>query len=115
MSAVRKPYLQGLAIIAGLTVALGVTGVAFAQSSSLLQKLGLQKKHTNADKLSASEVSNGLKEALAQGATQAINSLGRDDGFWKNDAVRILLPKSLKKAAKVARSTTLLKKVFGGS
>lgn len=103
MNAFRKRHLQRLAIIAGLAIALGVTGAAFAQSHSLLQKLGLQKEHSQADKLPASEVASGLKEALAKGTTQAINSLGRDNGFWKNDAVRILLPKSLKKAAKVAR------------
>lgn len=53
--------------------------------------------------LSDSDILKGLKEALAQGTTQAINSLGRADGFWGNALVRVPLPESLTKAEKTLR------------
>lgn len=53
--------------------------------------------------LPGSEVAAGLKEALAKGTTDAINSLGRPNGFWKNPAVRIPLPGELKQVASLAR------------
>lgn len=42
--------------------------------------------------LSDSEIVSGLREALAQGTTRAINQLGRTDGYWKDAGVRIPLP-----------------------
>lgn len=45
--------------------------------------------------LSNSEVAAGLKEALASGATKAVNQLGRTDGFWASRQYRIGLPPSL--------------------
>jgi Protein of unknown function (DUF4197) len=50
--------------------------------------------------LSNEETSSGLKEALTQGVGKAVASLGAADGFFGNDAVKIPLPKSLKKIAK---------------
>jgi hypothetical protein len=57
--------------------------------------------------LTDQEVLSGLREALAQGTTTAINSLGRTDGFWKNAAVRIPLPDTLTRAEGALRK-------FGG-
>lgn len=45
----------------------------------------------------------GLREALAQGTTRAINELGRSDGFWKNAAVRIPLPAPIDGVEKTLR------------
>ena len=50
--------------------------------------------------LSNADTSNGLKEALTQGVGKAVASLGAADGFFGNDAVKIPLPKSLKKIQK---------------
>jgi hypothetical protein len=50
--------------------------------------------------LSNEETSGGLKEALTQGVGKAVASLGASDGFFGNDAVKIPLPKSLKKIQK---------------
>ncbi len=43
------------------------------------------------------DVAKGLKEALAQGTQKAVTSLGRTDGYFGNQAVRILLPAQLQK------------------
>ena len=45
--------------------------------------------------LSNEEVVAALKEALAQGAESAITSLGRVDGYYGNNLVRIPLPEQL--------------------
>jgi hypothetical protein len=45
----------------------------------------------------AADYAKGLKEALAQGTQKAVTSLGRTDGYFGNEAVRILLPESLQK------------------
>lgn len=52
--------------------------------------------------LSNSELVAGLKEALASGATRAVNQLGRNDGFWGSQ-YRIGLPASLARYEATAR------------
>ncbi|MBX3686275.1 MAG: DUF4197 domain-containing protein [Rhodocyclaceae bacterium] len=54
--------------------------------------------------LTDSEASGGLKEALIQGAGNAVGSLGKKDGFLKNPKVRIPLPGALKTAEPVLRA-----------
>lgn len=53
--------------------------------------------------LSNTDASNGLKEALIQGAGKAVGKLGAVDGFLGNPQVKIPLPDSLKKAEKTMR------------
>lgn len=53
--------------------------------------------------LSQADASSGIKESLAQGVSAAITQLGRPDGFLKDQAVKILLPKNMQKAADLAR------------
>jgi len=50
-----------------------------------------------------SQIIAGLREALAQGTTRAVNELGRPDGFWKDATVRIPLPEPLAGAEKTLR------------
>jgi hypothetical protein len=58
--------------------------------------------------LSLGDISNkdavgGLKEALSQGATKAVASLGKQDGFLGNPKVKIPLPESLQKVESLMR------------
>jgi len=58
--------------------------------------------------VSLSDISNkdaagGLKQALSQGATKAVATLGKPDGFLGNPKVRIPLPDSLQKAEGMMR------------
>ena len=48
--------------------------------------------------LTQKDASAGLKAALERGAQAAVDLLGRTDGFWANDRVRIALPEWLDKA-----------------
>lgn len=43
------------------------------------------------------DISSGLKEALNNGISKQVTKLAATDGFYKNEAVKILLPDELKK------------------
>src|SRR2546422_4053116 len=47
---------------------------------------------------------NGLKEALTQGSHAAVARLGVENGFFRNDRVKIPLPPSLRRLEAVMRS-----------
>jgi hypothetical protein len=53
--------------------------------------------------LSADEIANGLKEALAKGTEKAVANLSKSDGFLKNLDVKIPLPGSLAEVEKGLR------------
>lgn len=82
---------------------------AYADWKSELNKAwnAVQQQPQAQAALADSDIVKGLKEALAQGTTRAVNTLGRSDGFWRNDAVRIALPANLQRAEKTLRK-------FGG-
>jgi hypothetical protein len=53
--------------------------------------------------LSNDKISGGLKEALAKSTGTAVASTGKPDGFFKNQAIKILLPNSLQTVGKGMR------------
>ncbi|MQP23578.1 DUF4197 family protein [Flavobacterium sp. LMO8] len=53
--------------------------------------------------LSQAEIGNGLKEALNNGITNQVSKLTATDGFFKNQAVKILLPEELQTVDKKLR------------
>jgi hypothetical protein len=55
--------------------------------------------------LTNADTSTGLRQALTQGANQAVSTLGKKDGFLLNKEVKIPLPPRLAKAEKVMRMT----------
>jgi len=54
--------------------------------------------------LSSDEIVAGLKEALSQGAQKSTDKLSAADGFFKDAAVKILLPPEAQKVEKTLRS-----------
>jgi hypothetical protein len=57
--------------------------------------------------LTNADASTGLRQALAQGANQAVSSLGKKDGFFLNKQVKIPLPPRIAKAEKYMRMAGL--------
>lgn len=53
------------------------------------------------------KVAAGLKEALDVGTANAVASTGKTDGFFKNEAIRILMPTQLRKLDKGLRAVGL--------
>ncbi|EAZ95947.1 hypothetical protein FBBAL38_00970 [Flavobacteria bacterium BAL38] len=53
------------------------------------------------------DISNGLKEALDKGIEKQVSKLTATDGFYKNEAVKILLPDELQKVDQKLRQMGL--------
>lgn len=59
---------------------------------------------SNKSSLSTEEIANGLKEALSVGANNASQKLSAADGFFKDAAIKVLMPEEAKKAEKKLRA-----------
>lgn len=55
--------------------------------------------------LSDLDISRGLREALTKGVRNAVDDLGRRNGFLDNSRVRIPLPRELRRTEKALRAT----------
>jgi len=64
---------------------------ASAQLGDLGKKLGLGSAALPNDKIAA-----GLKEALQVGTGNAVNLTGKKDGYFKNEAIKIVMPPKLR-------------------
>lgn len=58
---------------------------------------------TGTSGLTTNEIGSALKEALNKGVTEQVTKLTAEDGFYKNEAVKILLPTELQKVDKKLR------------
>ncbi|MDZ4314502.1 MAG: DUF4197 domain-containing protein [Azonexus sp.] len=91
-------------VLAVFVVAAVLTSApADSQSLGDRAKSLLGSKQQNSGSLTESQAGAGLKEALAQGAGNAVARLGKTDGFLLDEAVRIGTPKSVRKLTKAAR------------
>ena len=55
--------------------------------------------------LSEDEIISGLKQALEIGTRNAVRTVGRTDGYFKNPEIRIPLPENVRKVEKALRAT----------
>ena len=88
-----KPSSYALAVAFALF--LGAAASRADQLSDFAKSMMQQPAAQSA--LSDSDIGAGLKEALAKGTRDAINELGRTDGFWSNPRFRIPLPGPVEK------------------
>jgi len=59
--------------------------------------------------LTSNQIGNGLKEALNKGIQNQVSKLTAEGGFYRNDAVKILLPAELQKVDNTLRKIGLSK------
>lgn len=91
-----------------ILLALLVPFLGNAQLKKIVKK-AKQKVATTASSSSASNLTSGLdigaalKEALNNGVTKEVSKLTAADGFYKNEAVKILMPEELQKVDKMLR------------
>ncbi len=101
-------------LLAGMTFFAGTT-VSQAQSlGDILNNLGVgnSKSNTgnnntgngNLNNLTNSDIAKGLKEALSIGAKNASGKLSATDGFFRNAAIKILLPPEARQVEQTLRS-----------
>jgi hypothetical protein len=82
-------------------VALTTTAAAqLPKFDELLKGLGRAQPKAGTDPATGAA---GIKEALAQGTERAVADLSRENGYFGDAAVKILLPTGLRKLADVAR------------
>ncbi len=75
--------------------------VVFSLSTS--HNLEAQNVKNLLSQISQNEIGKGLKEALDHGIKNQVSKLTAKDGFYKNELVKILLPKELQKVDKRLR------------
>ena len=76
---------------------------ASAQFDQILKALGLSQPSG----LSDGKISSGLKEALRIGTGNAVKFTGKLDGYFKNQAIKILMPEKLQTMEKTLRTVGL--------
>jgi len=81
--------IRALVFIGGLIL---FSSTAHAQLDELEKRAGLG----DVSGLSESKVASGLKEALRVGATKAVQITGKPDGYFGNEAIKILMPNDLR-------------------
>jgi hypothetical protein len=104
----RRTALTALALAAVVFF----TGCAStAQADDWRDRLKESLGGSRSTRISESEASGGIKEALAQGVHRAVTQLGRTDGFYGDSAVRIRIPGQLGEIADTARKLGAGRKV----
>ena len=93
---VRVVLLMGMVL-----VFLG--SLAYAQQIGDVLK-GLQKGIGGTSAASNTEIVNGLKEALQIGTGNAVQTVSKLDGYYKNPKIRIPLPDTVQKTEKILRA-----------
>lgn len=85
-----------------IAVTFSLTSCAQVQQTlNQLPQIASQLPAGNAD------IASGLKEALNKGITQQVSKLTAVDGFYKNEAVKILMPAELQKVDATLRKVGL--------
>lgn len=83
---------------------------ANAQLKDLMNKAkSTVEGKTGKGSLSNTDIGSGLKAALKEGVTKQVTKLTAEDGFYKNEAVKILLPEELQKVDKKLRQLGMSK------
>ncbi len=98
----RKKFM--LIVSAGLFF---VSPVYALDWGSALGSLGVNKKTT----LGSTQIGQGLKEALRVGIDKAVQMTGKKDGYFGNQAIKILMPEKLKLAESMLRKIGMGAKV----
>ena len=89
--------IRALALAAIIVVS---TAPDSAQLEQVFKKLGLGKRNG----LSDEKITSGLKEALRVGTDNAVRSTGRPDGYFGNEAIKVLMPEKLRTLEKGLRA-----------
>ena len=89
--------IRALALAAIIVVS---TAPDSAQLEQVFKKLGLGKRN----ELSDEKITSGLKEALRVGTDNAVRSTGRPEGYFGNEAIKVLMPEKLRTLEKGLRA-----------
>ncbi len=96
--------------IIAITAALTALCAASAQAG-FWDELFKNVSSVTTTKLSDTKIGQGLKEALKVGINKAVDTLGKQDGYYANQAVKILMPENMQKMEKLLRAVGFGKQV----
>lgn len=91
-----------------LLLLLILPAISNAQFKDILKK-ATDKVNTVKNSNSSLDIAAGLKEALNKGITEQVSKLTATDGFYRNEAVKILMPEELAKVDKTLRKMGMSK------
>lgn len=98
-----KYFITSVFILAFLTPASEIQAQGWKKfKEGLEEAVGVDTKS-----LTDAEVSDGLKEALLQGITKGVEKVSRPDGYFKDMAIKILMPEEAQKVEKTLRNIGL--------
>lgn len=106
----RPVVVLSAALVATLAAATGMDSARAASPLEQTLKSALGGPAADAG-LKESDAAGGVREALAQGVDRAVRQLGREDGFFRDQTVKILVPPKLRRLADLARQFGAGKKV----
>jgi hypothetical protein len=86
-------------LLGGMAILLLLAAPAGAQLDQLFKGLGVGQPSG----LSEAKIGSGLKEALKVGTENTVNLTGRTDGYFMNQAIKILMPEKLQTLEKGLR------------
>ncbi len=86
-------------LVAAATMLFLIVAPASAQLDQLLKGLGIGQQGGLTD----AKIGSGLKEALKVGTENTVNLTGRTDGYFMNQAIKILMPEKLQTLEKGLR------------
>jgi hypothetical protein len=86
-------------LLGGMAIVLLLAAPAGAQLDQLFKGLGVGQP----SRLSDAKIGSGLKEALKVGTENTVNLTGRTDGYFMNQAIKILMPEKLQTLEKGLR------------
>ncbi len=69
------------------------------------------KKHDSQGTLDSKTIVAGLKEALSVGIKNSVTSVSRQDGYFRNQLIKIVVPEKMHRIAEVLRETGFRKEV----
>ena len=102
MGSRKKTAVKKIAVV-GIIIGAGAMALAQSPWDDIKRKIQGMKPGTSVNQLSNDKVVAGLKQALQISTGNAVAATGHVDGFFKNEAIKILLPEKLRSAAKALR------------
>ena len=86
-------------LLGGMAIVLLMAAPAAAQLDQLFKGLGIGQQ----SELNDAKIGSGLKEALKVGTENTVKLTGRTDGYFMNQAIKILMPEKLQTLEKGLR------------
>jgi hypothetical protein len=83
-----------------IIAAMLVSSAVLAQEGGFLSRLGFKKS----SELSETKISDGLREALSVGIDRTVTLVGKNDGYFKNEKIKIKPPKTVNRFDRALRA-----------